>query len=99
MPSSLFGPNSAIPAPPQQANPQISQTTEPDPIAVAEQELRQSGGNAKTAFYSLAKKKGIDPDSVLKQINSMGDVSKLIPSMMSQNPRINSLFRLFSGLK
>lgn len=84
---------------PQQGNPQISQPTEPDPIAVAEQELKQSGGNAQAAFYSLAKKKGVDPDSVLKQINSMGDVSQLIPSLMSKNPRINSLFRLFSGLK
>ena len=28
--------------------------------------VSQSGGNAKAAFYKLAKEKGVDPDSVLR---------------------------------
>lgn len=59
----------------------------------------QSGGNAKAAFYSLAKKKGVDPENFLKKINGMGNPSTLITEMMTKNSRIGSLFRLFSGMK
>ena len=94
MPSSLFGPNSPIPVQtPSSSNP------EPDAISVAEAELKQSGGNAKTAFYNLAKKKGVDTESVLEQVRSLGDLNKLVPTMMAKNSRLGPLFRLFSGMK
>jgi len=30
--------------------------------------INQNGGDAKTAFYNLAAQKGIDPNSILKQL-------------------------------
>ena len=30
--------------------------------------VRQNGGDPKTAFYNLAKEKGIDPDEILKML-------------------------------
>lgn len=30
--------------------------------------IRQSGGDPKTAFYSLAKQKGIDPDQIIAML-------------------------------
>ena len=30
--------------------------------------VQQSGGNAKTLFYQLAQRKGIDPNSILNQL-------------------------------
>ena len=97
MPSSLFGPNSTIPVTPQET-PSNSKPVE-DPISIAEQEILQSGGDAKAAFYSLAKKKGVNPDQFLKQINGMGNPSQLLTQMMTKNSRIGSLLRLFSGMK
>ena len=40
-----------------QSNPQIQQ---------AMNYINQNGGNAKDAFYALARQKGVDPESVLK---------------------------------
>ena len=33
--------------------------------------IQQNGGNAKQAFYTLAQQKGVDPNEVLKQLQSM----------------------------
>lgn len=30
--------------------------------------VRQNGGDAKTAFYNLAKQKGVNPDDILNQL-------------------------------
>lgn len=30
--------------------------------------VRQNGGNAKQAFYNLARQKGVDPNSILNQL-------------------------------
>lgn len=30
--------------------------------------IEQNGGDARTAFYNLAAKKGVDPDSILRQL-------------------------------
>ena len=65
-----------------------------DAISVAEACLKQSGGNAKAAFYSLAQQKGVDPNSVIAQINSIGNPSSLISSMISANPNVKRLFSL-----
>lgn len=92
MASSLFGNNQ---------NPTLySQPAQDvDPVAIAEAELQQSGGNAKAAFYSLAKKKGVDPNSVLEQIKSIQNPMKVFSSLMNQNSKIGSLVRLFGGMK
>ena len=70
-----------------------------DPVSIAEEELQQSGGDAKAAFYSLAKKKGVNTDEFLKQISSMGDPSKLLQEMITKNSRVGSLMKMFSGMK
>lgn len=30
--------------------------------------IKQNGGDPKTAFYNLAKQKGVDPNDILKQL-------------------------------
>lgn len=70
-----------------------------DAISIATNALTQSNGDAKAAFYSLAQQKGVDPDAVLKSINSMGDPKKLMMSMLQSNPRIGNLFKLFGVMK
>ena len=32
--------------------------------------VQQAGGNPKTAFYNLAKEKGVNPDEIIKALNS-----------------------------
>lgn len=45
-----------------QNNPQMQQVM---------QYVNQNGGDAKTAFYALAKQKGIDPDKIIQQVQGM----------------------------
>ena len=45
-----------------QSNPQMQQVM---------QYVQQNGGDAKAAFYALAKQKGIDPDVILQQVQGM----------------------------
>ena len=45
-----------------QGNPQLQQVL---------QVVQQNGGDAKTAFYNMAKQKGVNPDDVLKQLQGM----------------------------
>ena len=92
MPSSLFG---------NKTN-QISYsqpTTVDDPIRIVEDEIKQAGGNAEKAFYSLAKKKRVDPNSIIDQVKSMGDPSILVQNALSKNPRLGPLLRLVSLFK
>lgn len=42
-----------------QQNPQVQQVL---------QLVQQNGGDAKTAFYNLAKQRGIDPNTILNQL-------------------------------
>ena len=32
--------------------------------------IQQSGGDAKTAFYKMAREKGVDPDDIIRQLQS-----------------------------
>ena len=32
--------------------------------------VQQNGGDAKTAFYKLVQEKGVDPNEILRQLNS-----------------------------
>ena len=45
-----------------QSNPQLQQVM---------QYIQENGGDAKTAFYNLAKQKGVDPNDILNQVRSM----------------------------
>jgi hypothetical protein len=45
-----------------QNNPQMQQVM---------QYVQQNGGDAKAAFYALAKQKGIDPNLIIKQVQGM----------------------------
>ena len=33
--------------------------------------IQQNGGNAKQAFYNMAQQRGVDPNVILQQLNSM----------------------------
>ena len=50
-----------------QSNPALSQAME---------YINANGGNAKDAFYKLAKEKGVDPQSVLDQVNNFAKLYK-----------------------
>ena len=41
-------------------------------IQQIQQIINQNGGDAKAAFYSLAKQKGVDPEAILQQVRNMG---------------------------
>ena len=45
-----------------QNNPQMQQVI---------QYVQQNGGDAKAAFYNLARQKGVDPNTIIQQVNSM----------------------------
>ena len=49
----------------------LTQLTQQDPrMQQVMQVVQQNGGDAKSAFYNLARQKGVDPDTVLQQIRS-----------------------------
>ena len=57
-------------ADPQEA---ISQMAQSDPrMQQVMQVVRQNGGDAKSAFYNLARQRGVDPESILNQLRGMG---------------------------
>lgn len=33
--------------------------------------VNQNGGDAKTLFYRMAQQKGVDPNTIINQVNSM----------------------------
>lgn len=70
-----------------------------DSAAVVEDALKRSGGDAKSAFYLLAKEKGIDPDSFLKQFGSENDMKAAAMKVLNQNPQMKRLMSLFSLIK
>lgn len=70
-----------------------------DPAEYAEEMLKRSGGNAKAAFYLACKEKGIDPDSVIKQIEAIKNPQSLFQNMVMSNPRAKGLMSLFSLVK
>lgn len=87
----------SIPTTPAQTTqvPQISN----DVISTVEEAIKQSGGDAKTAFYSMAKQKGVDADAFLRNLSSMGNPMTMLQEMMASNQNIGGLLKLFSGLK
>ena len=55
-------------------NPQaaINQMAQSDPrMQQVMQVVNQNGGDAKTAFYNLAKQRGVDPNTIIKQLQSL----------------------------
>lgn len=61
--------------------------------------LKRSGGDAKAAFYLAAKEKGADPNVIIDQVNSMGDLHSLAQKMLMSNPKAKKLASLFSMVK
>lgn len=70
-----------------------------DPVNYAEEMIKRSGGDAKAAFYLACKEKGVDADSFIKRLSSMGNTQGLIQNLLLNNPRAQSLFSLFSSAK
>lgn len=67
--------------------------------AIVENAIQQSGGDAKAAFYMAAKQMGQDPDELLAQMQSMGDMKTMAQKAMSSNPRLKRIASLFSLMK
>ena len=93
---SLFGPKTN----PNQIPASIVQTPQTNNSAdLVEDALKRSGGDAKAAFYLLAREQGLDPDAALKQISSMGDIRSAAMNVLNQNPQMKRLMSLFSLFK
>ena len=54
---------------PQAALNQLAQNN--DHIQQVMQLIRQNGGDAKSLFYAMAKQKGIDPNTIISQLQEM----------------------------
>ena len=61
--------------------------------------MERSGGDARAAFYMAAQEKGIDPNTIINQVKSMGDQKSLISSALKSNQTIGSLLSLMSMSK
>lgn len=61
--------------------------------------LKRSGGDAKAAFYMAAKEKGVDPNTIIKQVSSIGDPKAAMQSMFMNNPMMQQLSSIFSMIK
>lgn len=70
-----------------------------DREAIVENAIQRSGGDAKAAFYMAAKQMGQDPDELLAQMQSMGDMKTMAQKAMSSNPRLKRIASLFSLMK
>ena len=70
-----------------------------DSADLVEDALKRSGGDAKAAFYLLAREQGVNPDVALKQISSMGDIRGAAMNVLNQNPQMKRLMSLFSLIK
>ena len=70
-----------------------------DAVSQVEAAIQRSGGDARAAFYAMAKEKGEDPDAFLTKLQSMGDVNAMAKRLIASNPRVQRLMSLFSLLK
>ena len=70
-----------------------------DPVTYTEEMIKRSGGDARAAFYSACKEKGVDADAFIQQIRLMKNPQAEIQNMILGDPRIKSLFSLFSSAK
>ena len=61
--------------------------------------IKQSGGDARAAFYAAAKEKGVDPDQFITQLKGSGDLKSMAMNLMQNNPRVKSLLTLFGSVK
>lgn len=96
---SLFGPKTTSSPIPTTENNIIPFPKKNNSADLVEDVLRRSGGDAKAAFYLLAKEQGMDPDVALKQITSMGDMKGAAMNVLNQNPQMKRLMSLFSLIK
>lgn len=103
--ASLFGPrsnrmgilNPTTQNPMQTPTQQIQNSF--DRETIVENAIQQSGGDAKAAFYMAAKQMGLDPNDVLAQMQSMGDMKTMAQKAMSSNPKLKRIASLFSLMK
>ena len=70
-----------------------------DPVDYVTQMIQRSGGDARAAFYSAFKEKGVDADDFLWKVRMMKNPQAEIQNMVLNNPKVKSLFSLFSLMK
>lgn len=70
-----------------------------DPVDYVTQMIQRSGGDARAAFYSACKEKGVDADDFLWKVRMMKNPQAEIQNMVLNNPKVKSLFSLFSLMK
>lgn len=63
----------------------------PNPVDYAEAMVKRSGGDAKAAFYLACKEKGVDPNTILTQMQSMGDPRQMLMSALGGNKLMSLL--------
>lgn len=62
-----------------------------DPTAYAESMIKRSGGDAKAAFYLACKEKGVDPNTILTQMQSIGDPRQMVMNALGGNKLMSLL--------
>lgn len=88
MPNPMNSGMAGIPA----SNPIVPQIQNgPSPADYAEEMVRRSGGDAKAAFYLACKEKGVDPNTILSQMKSMGDPRQMVMSALGGNKLLSLL--------
>lgn len=70
-----------------------------DPVDYASEMIRRSGGDAKAAFYSACKEKGVDADSFIQQVRFLKNPQGELQNLLLNNPKAKSLLSLFSSVK
>ena len=95
--ASLFGPRATKNNFPVNSQNQIQNGL--DREAIVENAIQQSGGDAKTAFYIATREMGLDPNDVLSEMQSMGNMKEMAQKVMMSNPKIRRLASLFSLMK
>lgn len=63
------------------------------PVDYAEAMVKRSGGDAKAAFYLACKEKGVDPNTILSQMQSIRDPRQMLMSALGGN-KLMSLMSL-----
>ena len=86
--------------PQQQSNPYgYNVQNKRDPVDYATEMIQRSGGDAKAAFYLACKEQGVDPNTIIRGIQTMQNPRGAIQEAIMSDPRVKNLFTLYSSVK
>ena len=78
---------------------QFSIQNRQDPTEYAEEMIKRSGGDARAAFFLACKEKGIDPNSIIQQVQAIKNPQAAIQGALMNGLGIQRLMSLVSNTK